>query len=988
MRVWCLMALLAMNLFSGTAVSRSIPDLKKSFSNPPDDCRPQVLWQWMGGLISKEGITKDLEAMAEQGIGGTMIMLMPDQAPFPFAWSYRDYPGKVKVLSDEYFGMINFAIGESDRLGLELRIFMCPGWSHCGGPWVPVEKSIKRLSYSKTTVTGPSIFDNLLVSSEMPSISWGGSIIPHWNKDFAKKPDYTDDYRKNIAVLATPELEAADSPIDPDKIIVLTEQMDETGKLAWNIPKGKWNIWKMDLIPANNVNHPADVNAIGRESDRMDPEAVRIVYEGMVGRINKEARAKGYTAFKGFETDSYEGGYQDFGLDFADQFKKRRGYDCIKWLPAWKNENIIIKNRELTERYRNDMRRTVSELWEERFHGELRRLADENGLEWLVEPYWGSVLDWRSISGKSTTPGTEFWVRTYVDDQGQLQRTSTELVGDANETSILYGQNLVWAEAFTAESYNSAWRNDPWLLKPIGDDVMSRGVNMFFIHGFYLNPFPDNIQPGITMGYWGTQYCRHLTWWKYASEWHRYLARCSYMLRQGRPVADVLVYPSELFFSTSSLYNDYRKVHLTDDVLMNSLAVDRNLLTLPNGNTFKVLVLKEGECIRPEALRKIKQLVYDGALLIGNPPPSSSGSLENYPSSDEEINALSKELWPDLLPDAFVEKSYGKGKILSGISVEDALTKVLKLPDLVVDSSRPEDKGDIVYIRRQLSGGELFFVSNQADEVKDIRLSIKVSGLQPEWWDPVKGTSSLLTDFEVRDGRTIIPVRMVPRQSGFVVFQDPITEKQQKTGVFSNQEKAQELSGAWTVNFDPRWGGPAEVVFNQLTDWATHSDENIRYYSGTATYHKTFDAETLNADALDLGKVKNLAKVTLNGKEMGIVWCAPWQVEIPRNTLKHKGNILEIEVINTWVNRMIGDEQEPEDCELIEANTTGDRLGSYDKKIIGRGLKDLPDWLIDKKARPSSKRYTFTSWRFYNKEAPLLSSGLLGPVFLKNNLIK
>jgi hypothetical protein len=966
-------------MFWGSVMSQVSPDIRESFVNPPAHCRPHVLWQWMGGLVSREGITKDLEAMAAQGIGGSMIMVMSDQQPWPYVFSYRDYPGKVEVLSDEWFDLVNFAVGESDRLGLEVRIFACTGWSHTGGPWVPAEKSLKRLSYSKKRVEGPVLFDAALEDAYIHPPYYA---IPEWNKDNRRKPDLGT-YHKDLLVLAVPATRPGDV-VDPDSILVLTDKMEPNGRLVWNVPAGKWDIWRMALVTANSLNHPAAIETVGHEVDRMDPDAIRLVFDNYIGRINREARAKGYTSFKGFENDSYEAAYQDFGHDFITEFRNRRGYDCTLWLPAWKDRNIIIKSQDLTNRFRWDMQRTVSELYKERFHGALRKIADENNLEWLLEAYWGLAVDWHSIAEVSEYPGVEFWVKSHLDKDGKPQGTSSEIVGTSMEASSLYGQNVIWAEAFTAEPYQSAWRNDPWVLKYEADHALAKGVNQFYIHGFYHNAFSDEYQPGFTMGYFGTQYCRHLTWWPFAGAWHKYLARCNHMMQEGLPVADALVYPGKMVSLPRHPEGRYRQVHLTDDVLMETLSVRDGKLVLPHGAQFEALILREGERLRPEMLEKIRDLVAQGATLIGNPPPAQSLSMENYPESDAQIQKVISELWFGLSSYPAADATFGKGRVISGTPVDAAMEKVMGLPELFFQSAGdPWDVKDMLYMQRKLPAGDLYFISQRADKKVKADIHIKWNGLQPEWWDAVSGKMRDLTDYTVVNGRIIIPVEMYPRESGFIVFTKPVREKHEKTANFPEKKIIRQIGGPWEVRFDPRWGAPEKVTFENLHDWTEDPDKRINYYSGTAKYTTSFDAADISASVLDLGVVKNMARITLNGKELGIVWCAPRQVHIPAGILRKKGNILEIEVANTWVNRMIGDEQEPDDAEFINPGTPENRPGGYEKHTMGYGLKELPDWFIEKEERPSKGRYTFTSWKFYDKASPLQPSGLIGPVTLK-----
>ncbi len=924
------------------------------FATPPQATKPKVLWEWAGGLLSKDGIARDLQALAQQGIGGVMIMQMPDQAPWPVTWSYRDYPGKVKVLSDEWFDIVNFAIGEADRLGLTVEMFMCPGWNYAASPKLPADKGVKILSHTKTTVTGGGGQVRSLPKPPVGNVSYW--TIASWHKDYGREQEFKRDYHSDVAVLATPHGGSGGS-IELASVIDLTDRLDAEGNVSWSAPEGEWDIWRISMVSGNHVNHPTPIEAIGLESDRMDPLAIRQVFDDIVGRIHNEAKAKGYKAFIGFETDSYESGYQDFSPDFAQEFLKRRGYDCIPWLPAWTDRHVIIESEQLTSRFKMDMMRTISELWSERFFGTLAAIAKENDLVWKIEPYFGVPLDWRTIAQQGQS-GNEFWV---TDNE-------LKMVGAAHEAAILYGQNVIWAEAFTAEPQYAAWKNSPHNLKRVADFAYSKGINDFYMHGFHQNSFPDEYQPGVTMGYWGTNLSRHLTWWPFSSGWHTYLARCAYMLRQGVPVADALVYPGTMERIPGEPTSKYRLVTVTDDVLMDKLTVVDGQLSLPHGQRFQALILNEGISLRHDALRRIKELVKQGATLIGNPPPPYSASLTGYPESDNEVRKLIGEIWDGLHP-------LGKVVPLKGAHRDSVLSAQIGMPDFV--------GGELLSAHRRLDDGELFFITNQYSDLVVTNASFDVAGLKPEWWNPVDGTIKAMTGYSQTNGRTVLELTLGAYESGFVVFRKKTAADAGPYAAAKAQQTLQTLSGPWQVSFDTRWGGPGRTEFQALEDWSKNSDPGIHYYSGTAIYRKTFDAVDANASILDLGAVHDIAEVTLNGKSLGTVWCAPWQVTIPKGILKKGRNMLEIRVANSWANRLIGDEQEPEDSELIVVNETGDRTGGYTAGVVGRGLKDLPDWLVNRTPRPSANRKTFTTWRYYNREAPLVKSGLLGPVSLR-----
>ena len=700
----------------GWKVSAATNQLELGFDSPPADCRPQVLWDWMGGMVSRDGITKDLEALKAQGIGGVLIMQMPDQPPYPRQWSFRDYPGKLKCLSDEYFATMNFGIAEADRLGLEFGVYACPGWSHLGGPWVKPDDGLKKLACSRIYVTGPT---NLSVQLERAPITIGyrgGNEMPEWSRDVKLLNVRYGNFHQDEGVIALPWREPG-NPISPGQITNLTSRMDAAGNFTWAVPPGSWTIWRLAVVSDNSVNHPAPVESIGLECDRMDAAALTPVLDNYVGRIAREAKAKGLHSFKRFESDSYEGGHQDYGRDFSAQFQKRRGYNCLPWLPAWLEPGVIIGDTNLTVRFRADMTATITELWAERFHAPLQKTADALGLEWMLEPYGMFELNWRDTAAQCAHPGWEFWVG---------QGWHAERVAD---TAALYGRRVVWAESFTAEPYRSAWRLDPWTLKRDGDRAWCGGVNSFFMHGFVHQPFGDEFQPGLTMGYWGTQLGRHVTWWNFSRPWHEYLARGQFLLRQGDPQNDVLLYPQPASDEAIRPLGGYRGVTLSDDILIHKLRVENGLLTLPHGAKFAALALNPGLPLRPEALAKIHRLVQDGAILIGDAPPPRSPSLENFPQCDAAVKNWISKLWGGQTNSP--GRKLGQGIIFPAAEFFSTLENTIGPPDFAATDLADSTKSPPVLSFCRRAGETIFWVvSNQSDDEQAVLAQFRVTGLQ------------------------------------------------------------------------------------------------------------------------------------------------------------------------------------------------------------------------------------------------------------------
>ena len=285
-----------------------------------------------------------------------------------------------------------------------------------------------------------------------------------------------------------------------------------------------------------------------------------------------------------------------------------------------------------------------------------------------------------------------------------------------------------------------------------------------------------------------------------------------------------------------------------------------------------------------------------------------------------------------------------------------------------------------MWIHRRISDADIYFVSNQEPDERIADCTFSVEGRIPELWDAATGEIRDARTFSSEGGLTKLPIKFEPRGSVFVVFRKPghgVTDGNN----WDEFKPVQEIDGAWTAQFDPCWGGPGLVTFETLTDWTKRGEAGIRYYSGTAVYEKEFESpKTKKAERLflDLGEIKNLAEVRLNGESLGIAWKPPYRVEATR-ALRPGKNKLEVRVTNLWPNRLIGDEQQPDDCVWDEEQFWDQGVP---RQSVGRPLKEIPAWLTEGKPRPSAGRYTFTSWKFYNKDSPLLESGLLGPVKL------
>lgn len=463
----------------------------------------------------------------------------------------------------------------------------------------------------------------------------------------------------------------------------------------------------------------------------------------------------------------------------------------------------------------------------------------------------------------------------------------------------------------------------------------------------------DSMIPGLTHRKWSEHFQRHNTWWDYSRPWMDYLSRCQYLLQQGEFVADVCCWFGEgAPLSVNDMKLDVPRGYDFDfcssEVVLR-MSVKGGRLVLPSGASYRYLLLPDTDRVTLPLARKIRELVEGGAHVIGGKRLKGTPGLTDFPRCDAEIEKIAAALWDAnrIVP----------GKPLTEVFAQDRLP-----PDF-------EGEG-LQYVHRRVGGADIYFVSHQENRSLDATCTFRVTGQCPELWDPETGSIRELPAFAEKDGRVAVPLRFRPMQSWFVVFRNRSRRAPQDAVVANNFPSWHEqaaLAGPWQVSFDPKWGGPAKpVTFDKLQDWTTSAEGGIRYYSGTAIYRTRFDVPGSRFPApqlfLNLGAVEVMARVRLNGKDCGIAWKPPYLVDISA-AVRAGENLLEISVVNLWVNRMIGDEQLPEDGNWKDFET----------------LLEWPDWFKSGSPRPSG-RYTFTSCRYYRKDSPLVPSGLLGPV--------
>lgn len=811
---------------------------------------------------------------------------------------------------------------------------------------------------------------------------------------------------KEPAALAA-KFEGKGAGIPTEGIIDLTKHMQKDGTLNWEAPKGKWTIMRFGRRNNGAITRPAPMPGLGFEADKMGIKAMQHHLENfmipLIKKVQPDATKQG--GWKMIHMDSWEMGAQNWTDDFRQKFKTLKGYDPLPYLPVY--TGMIVDDVEKSERFLWDLRFVSQELILKNHVQYFKDFGRKYGMRLSIEPYDMNPNTDLDLGSYADVPMAEFWNKDFGFSTGFSTFEATSIAN-------LYGRSVLAAEAFT--SYLVAWKSHPGSIKNQNDWAFCSGINRLMYHTFAHKAIPGDHLPGMTMGPYGVHWDRGQTWWNLSSAYHKYVARSQAMLQQGTGTADVLYLIGEgaphVFLPPASAVegNDYLEAYTaygfdpaTDGIieekgkgakefmpdrkgynfdgcspriLMNRASVKDGKIVFEGGASYEVLVLPQINSITPELLAKIESLVQQGATIIGH-PALQSPSLANFPDADNEVKSISKKMWGGFeIPERATEIAYGKGKILWGGAYSNPdgdelypnyqttanyLQSIGTKPDFRTKVPAGEREAPIRYIHKIMPETDLYFVSNRTNKPVNITAEFRVSEGVPELWNPMNGEIRALPEYSVKDGVTSVPLRFETYESYAIVF-SKTKQKQTQAGAknFYSKQKIASIEGSWEVAFDPNWGGPEKVTFDKLEDWTDRPEEGIKYYSGKAVYTKSFDcplADNGNKLFLNLGKVNNIARVKLNGKDLGIVWTTPLEVEITE-AVQEKNNQLEIEVVNLWGNRLIGDE-------------------FYKDDGIVNG--QWPEWVLSNKTRPS-KRYTFTSFKHYTKESPLQPSGLLGPV--------
>lgn len=940
-----LLSLWAMLLLSACATreSRIMAELREGFENPPAQARPLTWWHWMNGNITKDGLRKDLEWMKRAGLEGFFLFDAGMDSP-SIVENRFDY------MSAQWKDAFNYTLDKADSLGLFVGIASSPGWSLTGGPWVSEADAAKKVVWSETLVQGGFRLELALPEPPQACGAYQDEYkFPNdpdkyrWYRDLyviaMRKPQYDTarivhsvekaGFKMDFTITDNcPTPETSDCTALSDVIDLSTSF--SKGILSWDAPEGEWKIFRFGCNLIGHQNGPAVPEATGLEVDKLDADAVRRYYTKYFDLYRDAGSNRfGPHGIRGLEIDSYESAKCTWTPRMEEEFYSRRGYSLRPWMPVLTGQ--IVESAAMSERFLFDWRQTLGELLAENHYDAVNKIIEPLGLIRFNESHEERTAftgDGMMVKRTADVPMSAFWARfragwyaTYPNAEADLRESSS--------VAHIYGQNICAAESFTTNGHPGKW--DGWYayqcppsrLKPLADAAMAEGLNKFVVHTSVHQPRDDKF-PGLGLARYGQWFHRHETWAEEARAWTDYLSRSSFMLQQGRNVADIAYFYGEGKNPTGRFNAErvqipagYNYDFINADILCNVLERRAHRVETPSGQSYALIVLDpQLRRISMGVLRRLAEFARGGVAVYG-PRPQYLAGMEG---SDADFAALVDEVWA--LDNVSEDGGIAQALLRAGVT-ED----VQSLPD------------SCSYVHRKLKSGDVYWVANICSQPREITLSLRAAGRKPELWNAVDASRREVS-YRIEGDRTVVTLPMERDDSQFIVMVEKGTAESCSLPKPEFEEFAR-LEGPWNVTFQEGRGAPESLVFEELMSFTDCPVEGVKYFSGTASYEKRFVCFELPQGPclLDFDGVGEMAHVFLNGKDLGLLWKEPFMVDVS-DALVEGENQLEVRVTNTWGNRLIRD------------------------------------------AQPGVTPITYTSWKFYLGTEPLSPSGLWGPVRL------
>ncbi|KQT26163.1 glycosyl hydrolase family 2 [Chryseobacterium sp. Leaf405] len=687
--------------------------------------------------------------------------------------------------------------------------------------------------------------------------------------------------------------------INSKQIIDISNKMDENGILRWDAPQGDWMVMRFAYEPTGANTKHGRANLLGRESDKLSKAAAELHWNHYVAVIADSLKNSNSGKLSGIAMDSHEAGSQNWTDNFIQEFKERRGYDPLKYLPCMMG--YVVDNVNSSDAFLFDIRRNIADLIADNYYGTFDKLAAKRGLSFTAQAIGNALCfvgDPIQAKSKVQKPQGEFWI---IHPDGNYD------IKESSSAAHLYGKPIASAEAFTDALYSTSLGE----LKSLADYAYAFGINEFVICASAYQPWTDKI-PGSTGG--GRQYAinRNNTWWNYSKPFWDYQTRSAYLMRSGKSVADLCVYLGEnapvkiLTHRLPDIPGGFDFDAFSADALLTRMDVDKGKIILPDGISYKLMVIEEKAGLTLKSLRKIADLVAKGGIIYST-KPKQSGSAEDI-GKEKEYQKLVTKLWGEN-PSVKGSRKVGKGRIFWGGTLQQTLKDAGIDSDITLDSSDCKTQ-KIYFTHRTLADAEMYFIKNHKSTPENNIFSFNAEGKYAQVWNPVTGERMQVKTLKNNHGKTSLELSLEGWESFFIF----ITDKEENLPLM-NQNKSSKIetfNNGWNVDFDKKMGGPGNVFFESLQDWTKSDDLKIKYYSGTAIYKKDIEFEHQGKKVFaDLGNPGFVARIFVNENDAGVVWCSPWKVDIT-SYLKKGLNKIEIHVANSLMNRMIYDSQLPE----------------------------------------------------------------------------
>jgi alpha-L-rhamnosidase len=895
----------------------TLPLLEKSFANPPDDCRIMMRWWWFGPAITKTELQRELEQMKAEGIGGVEIAtLYPLALDDPKTGFHNQ-----QFLSDEHLDAIRFAASTARKLGLRVDITLGSGWPF-GGPHIPVTQAAGELRVEMIPV--PLGTDSIAV----PDIATGEQLIAVFLAP-VRDGQVSLPAAKQVSSIVNGRLQIFPAQdVARDAIFFISSRTGMT------------------------VKRPA-VGAEGFVLDHYDRKAIDTHLHAVGDRMMEAfGDQPPYAVF----SDSLEDYGSDWTSDLLEEFRARRGYDLTPYLPA-----LIGDSGPLTASVRHDWGRTLTELANERFLDPLHAWAQQHHTLFRSQTY-GFPPVTLSSNRHADLPEGE-------GKASLLMWRQSSDVRWAASAGHLFGRPVISSETWTW-LHSPAFRATPLDLKAEADLHFLQGINQLVGHGWPYSP-QEAGEPGWRM-YAAAALNVHNPWSFAMPDLSLYLQRVSFALRQGKPANDVaLLLPNDDVWSTFSVRSDSMNPVISPagfNTVGSNFSIDESLdhslvnAVIPQvldsgfnvdfidadaidslGIPYPVLILPAIDRLPLTTYQKIEEYARHGGIVIAvHSLPATAPGVLQADSDGLQIREISHHL--------FQARDAAGHFISDEKQLGSALATYLP-PDLILSPRTPR----IGFIHRKLAAGDLYFIANTSNQSHRVQATFRHAAKHSEWWDPFTGQISAV------ENPTAVDLDLQPYESRLILFTNSATQHEKRQPPLRAPSKTVELSTDWKVTFT---GTNQTITMPRLRSWS--EDPNLKYYSGQASYYRTFDLspQDLNSGtraALDFGEgkpieepnplpqfsmkayfegpIREAAEVYVNGKAAGFVWHPPYTIDVTK-FLTVGTNSLRIVVGNTAINSMAG--RAPPSYRLLNQRF-GERFTPQDTQ----NLQPLPSGIME-----------------------------------------